>query len=104
QLASNTYDPRRSGTPAAPATFRSQSPDVTPIGSAPPIASATPTRPGASAPVTLAAGTQSVYAIAAQRASRESGFQSDVSRTANAPSISGAGVYDAWRGGATLRR
>lgn len=106
QLASNTSDTQRAGTRAVPATFRLQSSDeITPIASAAPIAAATPDRAIASAPVALASGTQSVYAVAASPTATTSGFQSDVSgRTASATSTPGASVYDASRGGATLRR
>lgn len=99
QVASNTTDTRRSGTPAVPATFRSQSPDdVTPIGA---TASG---RTSATTAVAVAPMTPSVYAVAAQRIQPERSVQAEPSRSIESVSPSGASVYDASRGGATLRR
>jgi len=96
QVASNTSDKRRAGTSAIPATFRSQSPDeVTPI------AATSPEHPTATTAVTVGSASQSVYAVAAQRAQRE---RRQPASTLGSPSTSGASVYDASRGGATLRR
>jgi phage terminase large subunit-like protein len=99
QVASNTSDMRRAGTPATPATFRSQSPDdVTPIGAAP------TERTIAATAVTVPPTTPSVYAVAAQRVQPERGAQDEPPRPLEPASSSAASVYDASRGGATLRR
>jgi hypothetical protein len=98
QVASNTSDNRRTGTSAIPVTFRSQSPDdVTPIGAT------APERPSSTTAVTAGSASQSVYAVAAQRAQLERTLPASAS-TLGSPSPSGASVYDASRGGATLRR
>jgi hypothetical protein len=99
QLASNVSDARRPGTPAAPATFRTQSPDdVTPI------AGASPDRPNAASLVSLASTSQSVYAVAAQRVQPDRGPQTEPARTTDSAGFSSASAYDASRGGTTLRR
>ncbi len=98
-IAANTPGARGVGTPTRPATFRMQSPDdVTPI------ASASPERSGASTAVTVASASQSVYAAGALRAQRERNNQIEAARTPDTPIGSTASVYDASRGGATLRR
>ncbi len=99
QLASNTSDQGRAGIPASPATFRSQSPDdVTPV------AAASSERSSATTAVTVASASQSVYAVAAQRVQREQSQPIEPARPLESPSTSAASVYDASRGGATLRR
>ena len=99
QVASNTSDTRRAGTPATPATFRSQSPDdVTPIGATRPEPTST------AAAVIVPPTTPSVYAVAAQRVPTERSPQAAPLGSPEAASATGASVYDASRGGATLRR
>jgi hypothetical protein len=99
QVASNTSDSRRAGTPAVPATFRSQSPDdVTPIGAA------LPGRLSATTTATVAPTTPSVYAVAAQRIQPERTAPVEPIRSHESASTSPASVYDASRGGTTMRR
>ncbi len=101
QLASNAQGTRRGSTAASPATFRSQSPD-----NMPPFRP-TPSAAGANAgtTVTVAPATPSVYAVAAQRVHAEPLTPSEPAADSFGPaSASGASVYDASRGGATLRR
>jgi hypothetical protein len=98
QLASNTSDVNRPGTQARPATFRTQSPDdVMPIGSA-------QARTSAATAVTVSPTTPSVYAVAAQRPQTESLPQAESFRSAEPASSSAGSVYDASRGGGTVRR
>jgi hypothetical protein len=60
--------------------------------------------PRSSTPVTVASASQSVYAVAAEQAERDRKREADVARSASAAINSTASVYDASRGGATLRR
>jgi hypothetical protein len=99
QVASNTSDSGRAGTPVVPATFRGQSPDdVTPIAASP------SQRGNTTAAVTLASASQSVYAVAARRAELERNEQVEAPHTPSTASAPGASVYDASRGGTALRR
>jgi hypothetical protein len=97
QLASNTHSANSAtGAATVPGVLRLQSPDsVTPISS-----SAVP-QAGRPTAVTVASGSASVYAVAAERAAREG-------QTPTQPAEAGgpldSGVYDASRGAATLRR
>jgi hypothetical protein len=98
-VAVNSALGRGAGTSAVPATFRGQSPDdVTPIAAAPSERANTATA------VTLASASQSIYAVAAQRAERERNKLVEAGHTLDTPNSSAASVYDASRGGATLRR
>jgi hypothetical protein len=99
QVASNTSDSRKAGALVAPAALRGQSPDdVTPIAASP------TERANSATAVTLASASQSVYAVAARRAQLEEPKQNEGSRMFNTAPASGPSVYDASRGGATLRR
>src|SRR4029079_10437044 len=99
QLASNTES--AAGTqsvPAVPGVLRLQSPDnnVTPIAAASPVS-----QPTHATAVTLASGSGSVYAVAAEKAERE---RQNPIHMGDTSSDSAASVYDASRGTATLRR
>src|SRR6476620_6976809 len=90
QVASNTSDTRRTGTPATSATFRSQSPDdVTPIGAK------SSERTSATTAVTVPPVTPSVYAVATRRLQTEPTPQSEPVRSLESASTSAASVYDA---------
>ncbi len=101
QLASNTRGAQQGGTPATPATFRSQSPDNMP-----------PFRPTPSADrvvngttVTVQPATPSVYAVATQRVQAEPITPLGSAADSFGPAESSDGsIYDASRGNATLRR
>jgi hypothetical protein len=97
QLASNAHSANGTATvPAVPGVLRLQSPDnVTPVAAMAPASSGKPTA------VTVASGSGSVYAAAAERAERER--QTPV-RSAESSSVADASVYDASRGSTTLRR
>jgi hypothetical protein len=98
-LASNASDTKRARTPAIPATYRTQSPDgVTPI------AANSPSRTSATTAVTVSPVTPSVYAVAAQRVQTETSPPADPIRPIESAGTSAASIYDASRGGATLRR
>ena len=99
QLASNTTAPRRSGTPAAPATFRSQSPD-----NLPPFRPTSPERKPSGTTVTVAPTTPSVYAVAAQHVPVTPVGSTKATDSFGPASPSDGSVYDASRGSATLRR
>jgi hypothetical protein len=99
QVASNTSDTRRAGTPATSATFRSQSPDdVTPIGAK------SSERTSAATSVTVPPVTPSVYAVATRRVQTEPSPPAEPVRLLESAGTSAASVYDASRGGTTLRR
>jgi hypothetical protein len=99
QIASNTSDMSRAATPATPATFRSQSPDnVRPTGAAP------AEQTGAATSVTLTPTTPSVYAVAAQRVQPEHSARVEPVRPLESAGVGSASVYDASRGGGTMRR
>jgi hypothetical protein len=99
QLASNTSDTRRAGTPVTPATFRTQSPDeVTPIGAK------SSERTSATSAVTVPPVTPSVYAVATRRVQTEPSQQAEPVRSLESAGTSAASVYDASRGGTTMRR
>ena len=97
QLASNTHSASNaSGVAAVPGVLRLQSPDpVTPVSSSAPSQAGQPTA------VTVASGSASVYAAAAECAERE---RQTPMRPADSCGLSDASVYDASRGAATLRR
>src|SRR4051812_14138078 len=96
QLASNVHSANSTtGTPAVPGVLRLQSPDST---AAAPVGQSDMSR---ATSVTVASGSGSVYAVAAERAERE---RQNPVRTADATVSSNASVYDASRGEATLRR
>jgi hypothetical protein len=99
QVASNTPEVSRSGTRAIPATFRSQSPDdVTPI------AATSPERSSSTASAVVAPATPSVYTVAAQRVQTEHVPPATPIFSGQSANLSTASVYDASRGGTTLRR
>jgi hypothetical protein len=97
QLASNARSANGAGgTRSAPAALRMQSPDpVTPVSAS------IPQKPARATAVTVASPSESVYAAAALRAERE---RQEPIRSPESTSTSRASVYDASRGGATLRR
>ncbi len=98
QLVSNVHSASGSvATAATPGVLRLQSPDpVMPI-----VATSQNDVTRATA-VTVASGSGSVYAAAAERAERER--RNPVRTAADAAIASNASVYDASQGGATLRR
>jgi hypothetical protein len=101
QLASTTTRPGTTGTPAAPAVLRMQSPD----NSVTPIAAAAPSSPikqaSANEAVTVATPGSSVYVVAS---GPTAGSQPQSLPTAATAMASADSVYDASRGGTTLRR
>lgn len=98
-LAVNSRGASGANTPGSQSIVRTQSPDNFAPASA--VASVPST---SSAPVTVAADSQSVYAAVAQRAQRERNRTVEAARTPDVPLNSAVSVYDASRGGATLRR
>jgi hypothetical protein len=95
QLASNTQSADGAeNTATTPGVLRLQSPDPAMI-----VSSSASSQPGRLTAVTVASGSGSVYAVAAERAERER--QTPVR---SADSGSAASVYDASRGAPTLRR
>jgi hypothetical protein len=98
QLVSNVHNASgATGTGATPGVLRLQSPDPAP--SAAPYTLSEATRPTS---VTVASGSGSVYAAAAERAERER--KNPVRTAADAAIASNPSVYDASQGGATMRR
>jgi hypothetical protein len=97
QLAASTSRGRDTNVAANQAIYRGQSPDnsITPIGSAP---------QQKATPVMVASASQSVYAAAAQQVERERMNQSEAPAANAAVPSSATSVYDASRGGVTLRR
>jgi hypothetical protein len=97
QLASSTQS--GSGAPAVaavPGVLRLQSPDTVT-----PISAASSPQQGKVTAVTVASGSGSVYAVAAEQAERE---RQSSARNREPSTISDASVYDASRGATTLRR